>query len=233
MENLIEILNYVGPLIGVFIGWLLARKNEADKIKYSEIRQVKRSLFILLEIRNQLVIPSKSDRYINILIEKWNFKFRNLSFEKITSDVLKKFIKQILPSLIGDNFQKDLKDQLKKCIDNLSEIDPLLAYRINGKQNIQDYIQSWENESKNYFKFESIEEVQRSIDLLKPKLVEEIKTDIEAIIIDIAGLISDREVNRVKKIITEPKKIEIEKDVDNYLEKTILPPNPKTEKQKD
>ncbi len=68
---------------------------------------------------------------------------------------------------------------------------------------------------------------------MKPKLVEEIKTDIEAIIIDIAGLISDREVNRVKKIITEPKKIEIEKDVDNYLEKTILPPNPKTEKQKD
>ncbi len=219
MENFIEILKYIGPFIGVFIGWLLTRKSETDKIKYSEIQQVKRSLFVLLEIRNQLAVSKRIDKYMNILTQKLNSKFESLTPEKIEPNQLKELLKQILPSLIEDDFQEDLKDQFKKCIDNLSEIDPLLAYRINGKQNIQYYIQSWENESKNYFEFESIEEMQDVIEHFKPKLIDEIKVDIETIIIDIAKLINDKEVEKVKEIITEPEDAEIEKDIEKYLNK--------------
>lgn len=57
----------------------------------------------------------------------------------------------LINSLIGENYLKDIKKQFMNSIDNLSEIDPLLAYRINGKQNIQDYLNSWEAESKKYF----------------------------------------------------------------------------------
>lgn len=221
MDNFIELLKYIGPVIGVLIGWLLTRKSETDKIKYSEIRQVKRSLYVLLEIRNQLVFSKRLDRYMNVLTGKLNSKIESLIPEKIDANLFKSLLKQILPSLIGDNFQKDLKEQFKKCIDNLSKIDPLLAYRINGKQNIQDYIQSWENESKNYFEFESIEDIQNVLDHFKPKLIDEIKNDLEAIILEVAALINDKEVKNVRDLITEPEDAEIQKDIEEYLNRIL------------
>ncbi|WP_299584662.1 hypothetical protein [uncultured Sunxiuqinia sp.] len=219
MENLIEILKYIGPFIGVFIGWLLTRKNENDKIKYSEIRQIKRSLYVLLEIRNQITISKRMDKYLGILVEKLNLMFKEYTEEEIEAEQFKGLFKQILPSLIGENFQKDLKEQFEKCIDNLSEIDPILTYRINGKQNIHDYIQSWEQESKCYFELESVEDIQNIIEHFKPKLVDELKSDIESIIIDIAHLISKEEAENVKDIIAEPEDLEIEIDIEGYLER--------------
>lgn len=218
MENFIEILKYIGPLVGVYIGWLLTKKSETDKIKYSEIRQIKRSLFILLEIRNQLVVSKRIETSINIFTEKLNIKLEKVSSEKLESNELNEFIKKILPSLIGDNFQKDLNDQFKKCIDNLSEIDPVLAFRINGKQNIQDYMQSWENETNKQLKLENIEDVQLAIQYFRPKMVDEINSDLEEIIIEVANLINGKEVETVKNIINEPTKDDLEYEVDNYID---------------
>lgn len=219
MENLIDILKYIGPFIGVFIGWLLTRKNDNDKIKYSEMRQIKRSLYVLLEIRNQITISIRMDKYLGILVEKLNLMLKEYTEEKIEAEQFKGLFKQILPSLIGETIQKDLKEQFEKCIDNLSEIDPILTYRINGKQNIHDYIQSWEKESKSYFELESVEDIQNIIEHFKPKLVDELKNDIESIIIDIAHLISKKEVENVKDIIAEPEDLEIEIDIEGYLER--------------
>lgn len=219
MENLIEILKYIGPFIGVFIGWILTRKNDSDKIKYSEIRQIKRSLYVLLEIRNQIALAKRMDRYLNILTEKLNLKLNEYTDEKIEPEQFKGLLSQILPSLIGDNFQTNLKAQFDKCIDNLSEIDPVLTFRINGKQNVQDYLNTWENESESYFQMESVEDVKSTIEHFKPKLVDEIRNDIETIIIDLAALINKKEVERIKEIITEPEELEIEIDIDKYVEK--------------
>ncbi|CAA0144563.1 conserved hypothetical protein [Tenacibaculum maritimum] len=218
MEYLIEILKYIGPFIGVFIGWILTRKNDNDKIKYSEIRQIKRSLYVLLEIRNQIALTKRMDKYLNILTNKLNLKLNEYTEEKIEPEQFKGLLNQILPSLIGDNFQTNLKTQFDKCIDNLSEIDPVLTFRINGKQNVQDYLSSWENESKNYFKMESIEDFKSTVEHFKPKIVDEIRNDIENIILDLAELISKKEVERIKEIITEPEELEMEIDIDEYIE---------------
>jgi hypothetical protein len=219
MENIIDILKYIGPLIGVFVGWLLARKNENDKIKYSELRQLKRSLYVLLEIRNQISLTKRMDKYLNILVDKLNIILSNYTEEKIQPDQYKALLKHLLPSIIGENIQKDLMEQFSKCIDNLSEIDPILAYRINGKQNVQDYIQSWEDETKVFFELESVEDIQSVIEHFRPTLIDEIKGDIESIIIDIAVLISKKEVEKVKDILKEPEDLEIEIDIESNLEK--------------
>lgn len=221
MESIIEILKYIGPFIGVFIGWLLARKNMSDKIKYSELRQVKRSLYVLLEIRNQIVLTKRMDRYLGVLVKKVNLILRNHIDEKLESGQLMILFKQLLPSLIGESFQKDLKKQFGKCIDNLSEIDPILTYKINGKQNVQDYIQSWEDKTKGYLEFGSIEDIQNAVEYFKPTLIDEIKNDIESIIIEVARLINEKEVENVKKIIAEPEDSEIEIDIESYLEKVF------------
>ena len=219
MENFIEILKYIGPFIGVFIGWLLTRKNDNDKIKYSEKKQIKKSLYVLLEIRNQLAISKRMDKYLSVLVAKINLMLQDYTDEKIEKDQVKGLMEKILPSLVGENFQLDLKEQFVKLIDNLSEIDPILAYRINGKQNIQDYIKSWEDKSKKYFELESVEDIEKSMDFFKPNVINEIKADIEKIIIDIAELINKKEVERIKEIITEPEELEIEEDIEEYLDR--------------
>lgn len=221
MEYVIEILKYIGPFVGVFIGWLLTRKSETDKIRYNEVKQIKRSLFVLLEIRNQLVVSKRIDRYLTVITEQLNEKLKEHTDEKINPKQYGQLIKAILPSLIGENFQKDLKQQFSKCIESLSEIDPVLAYKLNGKQNIQDYISKWENESTNLFEFESFEEIQNVMALYKPKLVDEIKTDLETIIQDVAALIGSDEVKSINNLIEEPEDQEIQEDVKGYLDKML------------
>ncbi len=217
MDYFIEILKYLGPFIGVLIGWLLTRKSETDKVKYSESKQVKRSLYVLLEIRNQLVVSKRIERFINALTKQLNES--GLTDEALSSEQLNEFIKKILPSLIGESFQKDLKVQFAKCIDNLSEIDPILAYRINGKQNIQDYINSWENESNSLFEIENIEDFRNAMTHFKPKLINEIKSDLESIIQEIAALIGKGEIQYINGLIQEPEDQDIQADVNEYLEK--------------
>jgi hypothetical protein len=221
MEYFIEIVKYIGPIIGVFIGWLLARKNETDKIRYNEKKQVKRSLYVLLEIRNQLAVSKRLDRYMTVLIEEINKKLKRYTDEKVNPQQYSQLLQAILPSLIGENFQKDLKDQFSKCIDSLSEIDPVLAYRLNGKQNIQDYISKWEDESTKLFNLESIEDIQSVMDHYKPKLIDEIKGDLESIIQDVAALIGSHEVNSVNNLLQEPEEQEIQEDVQEYLDKLL------------
>lgn len=221
MDYFIEILKYIGPFIGVFIGWLLTRKSETDKIRYNEIRQVKRSLYVLLEIRNQLIVSKRLDNYMKVITEQLNEKLKGITEEKFTPQQFSQLLKNILPSLIGESFQKDLKQQFSKCIESLSEVDPVLAYRLNGKQNIQDYISKWESESKSLFEFESIEDVQNVMDHYKPKLVDEIKSDLESIIQDIAALIGKDEVKNINDLIQEPEEQEIREDVKDYLDKML------------
>jgi hypothetical protein len=219
MENIIELVKYIGPLVGVFIGWLLSRKNESDKNKYSETRQIKRSLYVLLEIRNQLVVSKRLDKYLGKIVERLNAKIDSDIDDEIEFEQFKDLMYKILPSITGENYHKDLSEQFKKCIDNLSEINPFLAYRINGKQNIQDYLSSWENESKNYFQFNSIEEIQGAIDLFKPRIIDELKSDLETIMVDVAKLVGSKEVLKVKKTMSEPEEKEIDKDVEEWIDR--------------
>lgn len=219
MEYVIEILKYIGPFVGVFIGWLLTRKSETDKIRYNEIKQIKRGLFVLLEIRNQLVVSKRIDRYLSVITEQVNSKLNGHTNEKINPKQCNQIIKEILPILIGVNFQKDLKRHFSKCIENLSEVDPVLAYRLNGKQNIQDYISKWETETTNLFEVESFEDIQSVMAYYKPKLIDEIKTDLETIIKDVAVLIGSDEVRNINDLIQEPEDQEIQEDVKDYIDK--------------
>lgn len=221
MDYFIEILKYIGPFIGVYIGWLLTRKSETDKIRYNEIKLIKRSLYVLLEIRNQLAVSKRLDRYVKVLTEQINEMLKEHTDERVNHEQYRQLLKAILPSLVGENFQKNLKQQFSKCIESLSEVDPVLAYRLNGKQNIQDYISKWENESSNIFEFESIEDMQNAMTYYKPKLVDEIKTDLENIIHDVAALIGSDEVKNISDLIQEPEDHEIQEDVKGQLNKLL------------
>lgn len=83
MDYFIEILKYLAPFVGVLLGWLLTKKSDTDKIKYSDLRQLKRSLYVLLEIRNQLAVYKRTDLFMKAVTERLNqmvsIQMRNLT----------------------------------------------------------------------------------------------------------------------------------------------------------
>lgn len=219
MDRVSELLTYFLPLLGVFIGWILTKKNENDKIRYSELRQVKRSLYVLLEIRNQLVVTQKFDGYLKVLAEKINERVQSHTGESVDTMQFKELMRQLLPSLIGNNFRKDLMEQFSKTIDGLSEVDPILAYRISGKQNIQDYLESWDGQAERLFEFEKIEDLQKAKEYFRPKIVDEIDDVLVSMILDVARLISFREVGKVKEIIDKQNDWEVGTEKDGIFDR--------------
>jgi hypothetical protein len=221
MNYLLEISKYLWPLLGVFLGWLLTQKSETKKNQHNEIRQIKRSLYVLLEIRNQLAVTKRIDRYITSLTEQLNSKIEGESIEKIDKKILIDLVQQIMPSLMGVSYHKDLKEQFRNCIDSLSEIDPLLAYRLNGKQNIQDYIESWQDRSTAILGFDSHEDAIKEIERFKPKLIHEIMTDVESTIEEVARLISKNELARVREAMSEIEDQHVQSQVSEYINRML------------
>ena len=220
MDYLIEVLKYIGPFIGVLIGWFLSRKSEKDKIKYDEQKRVKRILFILLEIRNELLQSKKMDKYLRVYIDKVKVKFNIDESENIDSSELKAFLKDLIMKVNGDNNYFDLNSQFNECIDNLSEIDPFLAYRINGKQNIRSFIENWENETKKVLEPENISEVEDMISHFRPKLVDEIQNDLSEIIIEVTELTSDKNLKEeISEFLKEPTESDYENDIGEYIDR--------------
>lgn len=220
MDYLIEILKYIGPFIGVLIGWFLSRKSEKDKIKYDEQKRVKRILFILLEIRNELLQSKKMDKYLRIYIDKVKVKFNIDESENIDSSELKLFLKGLLMKVNGENNHFDLNNQFNECIDNLSEIDPFLAYRINGKQNIRSFIENWENETKKVLEYENINEVENMVSHFRPKLIDEIQNDLSEIINEVTELTNDKNLKEeITHFLKEPTESDYENDIGEYIDR--------------
>jgi len=220
MDYLIEILKYIGPFIGVLIGWFLSRKSEKDKIKYDEQKRVKRILFILLEIRNELLQSKKMDKYLRIYIDKVKVKFNISESENIDSSELKLFLKGLITKVNGENNHFDLNNQFNECVDNLSEIDPFLAYRINGKQNIRSFIENWENETKKVLESENINEVENMVSHFRPKLVDEIQNDLSEIINEVTELTSDKNLKEeITEFLKEPTESDYENDIGEYIDR--------------
>lgn len=220
MNYLIEILKYIGPFIGVLIGWFLSRKSEKDKIKYDEQKRVKRILFILLEIRNELLQSKKMDKYLRVYIDKAKVKFNIDESENIDSSELKVFLKDLIMKVNGENNHFDLNNQFIECVDNLSEIDPFLAYRINGKQNIRSFIENWENETKKVLESENINEVENMVSHFRPKLVDEIQNDLSEIINEVTELTSDKNLKEeISEFLKEPTESDYENDIGEYIDR--------------
>lgn len=220
MTYAIDILKYIGPFVGIFIGWFLSQRNETARIKYTETRQLKRSLFVLLEVRNQITIEGRFNKYTSLFLEKINLKIKDISDEEIDENQYKDYFNSLIKTLLGD-MPKDTYKQFNTCIDNLSEIDPLLAYRINGKQNLNNYINSFEDNTSSIKNIENIE-IETVTALFKPQMIDDVKRELESIIISIAALISKKYIVKAKEIMTEAEDSEIDANleliVDNVFE---------------
>jgi len=222
MDYIIEILKYIGPFVGVYIGWYLGRKTEKDKIKYEEQKIVKSTLFVMLEIRNGLLQLKKIDKSLRILIPKIKQHPKFNKSEKIDPTVFKLMLRKMMDNLNGENNEIVLNQKFDLCIQNLSEVKPILAYKINGKQNVRKYVDDWETETRELMNLDNVTDVEEVLEHFKPKLIDEIKTDINEIINNIASLVDDKDTKaETKELLIEPTEKEFDKNLSENIDKML------------
>jgi hypothetical protein len=220
LENIIEILKYIGPFVGVYIGWLLRQKSEKHKIKYEEQKRIKNTLFNMLEIRNGLLQSKRIDRMLRVLIPKIKAHPKFNQEEEINPIEFKNFIRKLLLNFNDDNHEINFNQKFKQSVENLSEINPILAFKINGKQNVRKYVDGWEMESRNIMDSENVEGVEEALEAYKPKLIDEIDFDLTEIILEIADLITEDQIKEdAKEMITKKNEKESESDFSEYIDR--------------
>lgn len=219
MENIIEILKYIGPFVGVYIGWILSQKSEKYKINYEEQKRIKNTLFNMLEIRNNLLQYEKIDRTLRLVISKIKAHPKYVVDDEINSTYFKNFIGKLLFNF-NENYENDFGVKFNQSVVNLSEINPVLAFRINGKQNVKKFIESWETESIKILDADKVEEIEEALLYFKPRLVNEINSDLIEIINDIMDLIGDDDIKKETiEVIRNKTQQENDADLTEYIDR--------------
>tara|TARA_Y100000034_G_scaffold132010_1_gene194008 strand:+ start:3293 stop:4003 length:711 start_codon:yes stop_codon:yes gene_type:complete len=220
MRITLEILQYIGPFIGVFIGWFLSQRSEKKKIQYDEKKKIKHTLFLLLEIRNELTDILKDDKFLRIYIDKVKEKLNVAEPTPEESALLKQLMLNLNSTMKSENRVDSLESQFSSCVKNLSEINPLLAYRINGKQDLRKFIENWENQSKQVLSLEDFNQTEQMLEHFKPKVINELETDLNEIIENVAKLTDDKEIiEDTTELINRKSDGEYENGIAEYVEK--------------
>lgn len=237
MEMFLEIWKYSLPLIGVFIGWLLSQLSERNKAIREDRKKMNRTIYYLLEIRHQLSFISSHDldisTYICILKKKFQHVMDVSQLDNIqVQTFLRKFVHQLLgyKPLMNQPDIESLNQNFNKCIDNLSEIDPLVAFRLNGKNNIHQLlkelvVRSQESASA-MTDIKDIDELPKLLSKIEPNVISKAISDIEEILLDLAKKAGKRTLNqinnRLKAKRTAKEIADMETFVDSILADIIL-----------
>ena len=220
MKITLEILQYIGPFIGVFIGWFLSQRSEKKKIQYDEKKKIKHTLFLLLEIRNELIDILKDDKFLRIYIDKVKEKLNVAEPTPEESVLLKQFMLNLKNTMKSENRVDSLESQFSSCVKNLSEINPILAYRINGKQDLRRFIENWENQSKQVLNSQDFNQTEQMLEHFKPKVINELESDLNEIIENVAKLTDDKEIiEDTTELINRKSDGEYENGIAEYVEK--------------
>lgn len=225
-----ELIKTVWPLIGVLVGWLLSESGKIFSDKRQDKRKLKKLLFFLLELRyyfaNELDYEIGLDNYINIMKTKLSEK---LGIDKNDPDLnlgvssWKPFIQNLISKAkADDNKFEYLSENIDKIIIELAEIFPLLAYELSGQHNIKERL----NKANNLYS--ELETISNEIpfdfkQFVNPKLTKDLLSDLDVSIEKIATKIDKSSLKiskeKILKMNTYESDPDVEKQVEEYLEK--------------
>ena len=153
------------------------------------------------------------------------------------TEEVKQYLNQLYSGLIDNLIQDNVVDNLESieekytnAVDSLATIDPITAYRLNGKTKIIetfDLLEDYSEEVKREFP-NDIDEMQGAIEVatnsIKPEIIKEAIEDLEDEIRDIAFSIDIRTWFKAKRILKSSKERIREdgvKNIDELLDKLI------------
>lgn len=207
-----SILNYVAiavtTLISVGIGLLFSEIGSWFKIRREDNRNKKKVLFYLLETLHAFQKLDISDD-LERLSKKISAKIPGEMNHTDAGRIIHSILSSIIPKIIEKAALKDLKeteDSYKKCIEELSIIDPIVAYKLKGKNKIIDvfdqlgeYVSQFSNkhpgESGNGLNSIDL------IDLIKPEVIQASIGDLRIEISNLSRDIGRKTYKNTKRIV--------------------------------
>ena len=222
MKTVLEILKYLGPFIGVFIGWYLSQRSEKKKIQYEERKKINHTLFLLLEIKKELIPALEFDKFMRTFIDRIKDKL-NINEPSIEEEKLLKEYMSVLKNKANSlRNPKGLENQFKICVNNLSQIKPILAYKINGKQGFIKFIEYWEQKTNQVIGAEDIVQTERMLQLLKSKIVKGAEIGLNDIILSVSKLTKDKKVkDDISELIQEKSDAQFEEEINDLVDTII------------
>lgn len=222
---------YVAALFSVAFGWFLNELGQWFRTRKEDRKIKKQVLFYLLETHftfNKL----DTTEITNLLTEK---VLARIPKNEQTEEA-KQYINQLYSGMIGSFAEENVADSLEeieehytKSISELSKLDPITAYRLNGKNKIFevfDFLHDYYDEVKEKFPNEPglDEKIDLTVDTIKPEILKDAVSDLEDEIKGIAFSINLWTWYRAKKTIAKTKakiRKDDEKKIDELLNKLI------------
>jgi hypothetical protein len=225
---------YLSTIGSITLGWFLNELSQWFRTRKEDKKVIKRVLYNLLETYYTFNQLNTSD-LINLLTDRLLIRFPVQDQSSETKDYLNKLFTEIINGFIKD----DIVDRLERIeigytgsIEELAAVDPITAYRLNGKVRIIgtfDILQKYIKEKVTQSAELNIQ-YQDQIELIKPQIINEAINDLEdeivAISLSINILTWIKAKNTLKNIRGRIRK-DGEKKMDELLNKFLLSTSPK------
>lgn len=227
---------YISALLSVAFGWFLNELGQWFRTRKEDRKIKKQVLFYLLETHftfNKL----DTSEITNLLSKK--------VLERIPkseqTDEAKQFINQLYAGIIGgfveDNVAESLEateEHYTKSINELSKLDPITAYRLNGKNKIFqvfDLLHDYYDEVKETFPNEPglNEQIELTVETIKPEIIKDAVSDLEDEIRGIALSINLWTWYRARRTVNNTK-TKIRKDDEKKIDELLNMVMPKMTK---
>lgn len=218
---------YIGTLLSVTFGWFLNELSQWFRTRKEDRKIKKQVLFYLLETHftfNKL----DTSEITNLLSQK--------VLERISKneqpDEAKQFINQLYAGIISgfveDNVAESLEEteeHYTKSISELSKLDPITAYQLNGKNKIfqvfnllHDYYDKVKETLPNEPGLN--EQIKLTIETIKPEIIKDAISDLEDKIRDIALSINLWTLYRARRAVNNTK-TKIRKDDEKKIDELL------------
>src|SRR5882762_9651601 len=139
MQTLITILNYVGPFAGVVLGWILSTQAEKARVAREDRKKLKKTLYHLLELQYRFKMYEADGMKMGMIKKVLSDKLKVLP--GFQPEFIDQMIKMVIErfradgSIVTESQVEELNNNFMVSVEDLAEVDPELAFRLNGKQN--------------------------------------------------------------------------------------------------
>lgn len=223
---------YITALFSIAFGWFLNELGQWFRTRQDDKKIKRKILYNLLEtnfIFNQL----DTSNIVELFTERILLRIPKDEQTEEVKQYLNQLYYGIIDNLIQDNVADNLEsieEKYTNAVDNLATIDPVTAYRLNGKTKIIetfDLLEDYYEDIKQQFP-NDIDQMQGAIDIatnsIKPEIIKKAIEDLEEEIRDIALSINFRTWFKAKQTLKSSKE-RIRKDgvkkIDELLDKLI------------
>ena len=223
---------YITALFSIAFGWFLNELGQWFRTRQNDKKIKRRILYNLLET-NYIFNHLDTSNIVELLTERILLRVPK---DEQTEEV-KQYLNQLYSGLINNLIQDNVADNLESieekytnAVDSLATIDPVTAYRLNGKTKIietfnllEDYYEEVKKQCPNNID-QMHGDIETTTNFIKPEIIKDAIEDLEEEFRDIAFSIDIRTWFKVKNTLKSSKeriRNDGVKKIDELLDKLI------------